>query len=99
LPKGSAQILRLAEVELRMAPRHNVRASRLAVGPSHISIVIVICVSVMACAAFAPAQTRDLGSIEGIVTDPSGAVVAGAAVRARIVQTSVMVSGASAGDL
>jgi len=42
----------------------------------------------MACAVFAAAQTRDLGSIEGIVTDPSGAVVAGVAMKARIAQTS-----------
>ncbi len=71
-----------------MTARHNACASRIAAKRGHIWILIAACASVMACAVFAAAQTRDLGSIEGIVTDPSGAVVAGVAMKARIAQTS-----------
>jgi outer membrane receptor protein involved in Fe transport len=52
------------------------------------AVVPFLLLLIMVSVAATHAQTGDLGSIEGIATDPSGAVVAGVTVKARNVQTS-----------
>ena len=56
------------------------------------SKVILLHLILLACAFPASAQSGNEGSIEGTVTDPSGAVVPGVAVHARNVGTSASVS-------
>jgi hypothetical protein len=73
--------------------RIRVSASRLRVSPILVTAVLTFALS----AQFAAAQ-QTLGSINGTVTDSSGAVVQGATVKVRAVATNLAVTAESKGD-